>query len=111
MNRIKNSNMTKKEKKLLSGMMGMAKDQDGKMKIEFQPGCFDHIDVNSQEELDALMAEIQEMFANLSPEELEAQSRPLTNEDIDAMDPEEREAILRALEQIDDQEARKRRLN
>ena len=31
------------------------------MKIEFAPGCFDHFD-GTQEELDQLMAEIQEMF-------------------------------------------------
>lgn len=34
---------------------------DKKMKIEFAPGCFDHFE-GTQEELDALMAEIQEMF-------------------------------------------------
>ena len=102
--------MTKKEKKLLSGT-GKLENQDGKLRVVFQPGCFDHIDVENQEELDRLMTEIQEMFATITPEELEAQSVALTDEMIDDMDPEEREALLRALEQADDQETRNRRLN
>lgn len=102
--------MTKKEKKLLSGT-GKVENQDGKLQLVFEPGCFDHMEVESQEELDALMAEIQSMFANMTPEQLKAQSRPLTDEDIEEMADDEREAILRALEQANDQEARKRRLN
>jgi len=35
---------------------------DKKMKIEFAPGCFDNIEFESQEELDALMKQIQDMF-------------------------------------------------
>jgi NADH:ubiquinone oxidoreductase subunit B-like Fe-S oxidoreductase len=41
--------------------------------VIFAPGCFDTFE-GTQEELDALMEEIQETFANMSPEELEAQS-------------------------------------
>lgn len=47
-----------------------------KMKITFAPGCFDNFE-GTQEELDALQAEIQDMFSKLTPEELEAQSRPV----------------------------------
>ena len=104
--------MAKKEKKLLSGMAKIAPPEPGKpLKVVFEPGCFDHIDVESQEELDRIMAEIQTMFAGMSREELEAQSRPLTDEDIDDMDPEERKALMQALEQAHDQETRKQRLN
>jgi hypothetical protein len=104
--------MAKKEKKLLSGMAKIAPPEPGKpLKVVFEPGCFDHIDVESQEELDRLMSEITDMFAGMSREELEAQSRPLTDEDIDDMDPEEREALMQALEQAHDQETRKQRLN
>ena len=46
--------MTKKEKKLLSGT-GKLENQDGKLRVVFQPGCFDHIDVENQEELDRLI--------------------------------------------------------
>lgn len=103
--------MTKKETLKVAGTANLKDGEDGKLKVVFQPGCFDHIDVESQEELDKIMAEIQEMFANLTPEELEAMSRPVTDEMIDDMSPEEREAFLRALEQTDDQETRNRRLN
>jgi len=81
---------------------------DGKLKVVFEPGCFDHLDVESQEELDALMAEIQNIFETLTPEELQAQSRPITEEDIDAMDPDEREALLKAFNNIDTDERKKR---
>jgi len=67
------------------------------IKVEFAPGCFDTFD-GTQEELDAMMAEIQEMFANMTPEQLEAQSRPVTEESIEDMEPEEVEALIRALE-------------
>ena len=49
------------------------------IEVRFAPGCFDHFD-GTQEELDALMAEIQETFANMSPEELAAQSIPLEDD-------------------------------
>lgn len=41
--------------------------------VIFAPGCFDTFE-GTQEELDELMAEIQETFTNMTPEELEAQS-------------------------------------
>lgn len=53
------------------------------LKVEFAPGCFDHIDVESQEELDAIMAEITDMFANMTPEQLKAKSQPVDWENID----------------------------
>ncbi len=66
--------MAKKEKKLLSGTAKIAPPEPGKpLKVVFEPGCFDHIDVQSLEELDRIMAEIQTMFATITPEELEAQ--------------------------------------
>ena len=47
------------------------------LEVEFAPGAFDHIEVESQEELDQLMKQITEMFANLTPEELAAMSKPI----------------------------------
>jgi hypothetical protein len=64
------------------------------MKVEFAPGCFDHLDVEDQAELDAVMKEITEMFANMSPEELEARSRPV---DWDSLDDEERQILEQSL--------------
>lgn len=56
-------------------------DSKKPLEVRFAPGCFDHFD-GTQEELDALMAEIQETFANMTPEELEAQSIPLDEESL-----------------------------
>ena len=100
--------MTKPTKVKLAATADFENTEDGKLKVVFQPGCFDHIDVESQEELDALMAEIQSHFANLTAEDLAAMSRPLTDEDIDAMDPEEREALLRALNDSDTEDRKTR---
>ena len=64
------------------------------MKVEFAPGALDHLDVEDQAELDAVMKEITEMFANMTPEELEAQSRPI---DWDSLDDEERIILEQAI--------------
>jgi len=64
------------------------------LEVVFAPGCFDHLDVADQAELDAVMKEITEMFANMSPEELAAQSRPI---DWDNLDDEERRILEQSL--------------
>jgi hypothetical protein len=64
------------------------------MKVEFAPGALDHLDVEDQAELDAVMKEITEMFANMTSEELEAQSRPI---DWDSLDDEERVILEQAI--------------
>ena len=64
------------------------------LEVIFAPGAFDHLDVEDQAELDAVMKEITEMFANLTPEELEAQSRPV---DWDSLNDEERVILEQAL--------------
>ena len=63
------------------------------LRVEFAPGAFDHFD-GTQEELDQMMKEIMDMFANMTPEELEAQSRPI---DWDNLDDEERAILQSAL--------------
>ena len=68
-------------------------DSKKPLEVVFAPGAFDHVDIESQEELTALMADIKNMFANMTPEELEAQSRPL---DWDSLDDEEREILEQA---------------
>ena len=62
------------------------------MKIEFAPGCFDNFD-GTQEELDALMAEIHRMFE--SGEALE-KARPL---DLDDLSEEDMELLAKFAEQ------------
>ena len=55
------------------------------------------------------MAQLTDMFANMTPEEIESNSRQLTDEDIENMDPEEQEALLEAMAQLNN-EKRKNRL-
>ena len=51
------------------------------MKVQFAPGAFDDFD-GTQEELDALKAEIEEMFESITSEELAAQSRKVDFADL-----------------------------
>ena len=65
-----------------------------KVHITFAPGAFDNFD-GTQEELDALMAEIQRMAES---GELEENSIPLDSDDImDTLTEEDREQVLQAL--------------
>jgi len=86
---------------------------DREIKIVFQPGCFDNFD-GSQEELDQLVQDIQEMIGDGS---LFENARELTEEDLDDLPEELRESIMRDLEMIDDldldsvEQNRNRRLN
>lgn len=69
-------------------------------KIEFAPGCFDHFD-GTQEELDALMVEIQQMFESGQLESM------ATEVDMDALieeDPEYAAILMEALTR-DEEEA------
>ncbi len=68
-----------------------------KLKIEFAPGAFDHFE-GTQEELDVLIGEITTMFAELTPEELAARSRPLTEEDFDDLPDEVKQQLAAALD-------------
>ena len=67
------------------------------IKVEFAEGCFDTFE-GTQEELDAMIAEVTAMFESMTPEELEANSRPITEESIEDMSDEEIQALIRALE-------------
>jgi hypothetical protein len=70
-----------------------------KITIEFAPGAFDHFD-GTQEELDALQKEVMDMFANLTPEEIEARSTQVDVEYIEELmtdDPEAAEQLIQAL--------------
>jgi hypothetical protein len=63
------------------------------LKVVFAPGALDSFD-GSQEELDALVAEITETFANMSAEELAAQSREIDLEQLAAdLNPEVLDAM------------------
>jgi len=65
---------------------------DKEIKVEFAPGAFDQFE-GTQEELDELLSEIQNMFAGKTREEIEAMSRPMSEEDFAEL-PEEVQAQL-----------------
>ena len=70
-----------------------------KITIEFAPGAFDSFD-GTQEELDAFQKEVLEMFANLTPEEIQARSTAVDVdyiEDLMTEDPEAAEQLIQAL--------------
>jgi len=70
-----------------------------KITIEFAPGAFDSFD-GTQEELDAFQREVMEMFATLTPEEIQARSTAVDMdyiEDLLTEDPEAAEQLIRAL--------------
>ena len=70
-----------------------------KITIEFAPGAFDSFD-GTQEELDALQKEVLEMFANLTPEEIQARSTAVDVDYIEELlteDPEAAEQLIQAL--------------
>jgi hypothetical protein len=68
-----------------------------KLKIEFAPGAFDGFE-GTQEELDVLIGEITTMFAELTPEELSARSRPLTEKDFNDLPDEVKQQLASALD-------------
>ena len=73
-------------------------DKDKPLKIEFAPGCFDNFD-GTQEELDQLVQDIQNMFASKSREEIEAESQELTDEAFEELPDEVKMQIIRSFAQ------------
>ncbi len=74
-------------------------DKKQPLEINFAPGCFDHFE-GTQVELDQLIQEIKHMFENLTPEELEDQSRVVSVDDLladDDLSDDEFEQVLGAL--------------
>lgn len=70
-----------------------------KITIEFAPGAFDSFD-GTQEELDAFQREVMEMFATMTPEEIQARSTAVDVDYIEELlteDPEAAEQLIRAL--------------
>lgn len=65
------------------------------IKIHFAPGAFDNFE-GTQEELDELLAEIQNMFVGKTPEELEAMSKPLTEEDFEQLPDDVKAQLMRS---------------
>jgi len=76
-------------------------EQTKPLQVEFAPGAFDDFE-GTQQELDELMKEITDMFANLTPEELEARSRPVDIDELIARgDADVVEALMRGADRGD----------
>ena len=76
-------------------------EQPKPLQVEFAPGAFDDFE-GSQQELDDLMKEITDMFANLTPEELESRSRPVDIDELIARgDADVVEALMRSADRED----------
>ena len=85
----------------------MANKEPKEVQVEFAPGAFDQFE-GTQEELEALQAEILEMFKNKSGSEIQAMSNVLTLEDLEDMlesdDEDDRITAQRIISSILDQE-------
>lgn len=75
----------------------MTDKKDKEMKIEFVPGCFDHFD-GTQEELDKMVAEIQNMFSGKTREEIEEMSKPLDEDSWDELPDDVKEQIINSFD-------------
>ncbi len=74
-------------------------EENKPLKIQFAPGCFDNFD-GTQEELDEFIKEITTMFTELTPEELELRSRPISVDELledESISDDQLEQILSAL--------------
>jgi hypothetical protein len=85
--------MTKK----IEGMATINEDDDGKVTIEFAPGCFDSFE-GTQEELDQMIAEITAMFAS---GEINDRARVVDIDDLIEEDPEMAERVFAAIQRDD----------
>jgi hypothetical protein len=79
------------------------------VKVEFAPGAFDSFE-GTQEELEELVSEIQNMFTNMTSEELAANSRSVSLDDLAELDEETQNQILSALDELGNDE-RNQKLN
>ena len=71
------------------------------LQVVFAPGAFDNLDVESQEELDAMIAEIKTMFEN--PNQLMEMSTPVNIEELWETDPALAELLTERLNEIDNE--------
>jgi hypothetical protein len=69
--------------------------------VIFMPGAFDHMEFESQEELDAMVAEIKSMFEN--PEQMLEMSTPVDMEELWESDPALAELLTERLNEIDNE--------
>lgn len=83
-------------KKEIAEKVEQDNQEDVMPEIVFAPGCFDTFD-GTQEELDALKAEILEMFAGKTTKDIMAESRSLDPEELMDLPEEVQQQIVDAL--------------
>ena len=88
-----------KMSKKIEGMATIEEDDNGKIKIEFAPGCFDSFD-GTQEELDEIVAEITRMFES---GEMNERARVVDIDDLIEEDPDMADRVFAALQRDEDQ--------
>jgi len=88
-----------KMSKKIEGMATIEEDDNGKIKIEFAPGCFDSFD-GTQEELDEMVAEITRMFES---GEMNERARVVDIDDLIEEDPDMADRVFAALQRDEDQ--------
>ena len=75
-------------------------EENKPVKIVFEPGCFDDFE-GTQEELDELVAEINNMFDGKTREEIDTLSKPI---DIDELLDEDPELAMKLFEKLSNNE-------
>jgi hypothetical protein len=83
--------------KKIEGMATINEADDGKVTIEFAPGCFDSFE-GTQEELDQMISEITAMFAS---GEINDCARVVDIDDLIEEDPEMAERVFAAIQRDD----------
>ena len=76
-------------------------DSKQPLKVVFVPGAFDNLEVENQEELDAMVAEIKAIFEN--PDQLMEMSTPVDMEELWKTDPDLAELLTARLNEIDNE--------
>jgi hypothetical protein len=71
------------------------------LKVVFAPGAFDNLEVENQEELDAMVAEIKAIFEN--PDQLMEMSTPVDMEELWKTDPDLAKLLTARLNEIDNE--------
>ena len=74
-------------------------DSKKPLQVVFAPGAFDNLDVESQEELDEMVAEIKAMFEN--SDQLMKMSEPVSIEELWETDPALAELLTKRLNELD----------
>lgn len=70
-------------------------DEKKPLTIQFAPGAFDNFE-GTQEELDTLIQEIQDMFTNMTPEEIAEASKPMSDEEFDDLPEDVKMQLIRS---------------